>query len=641
MGRPGSAGTAIAAGASATIQVGGDDFVPSTGVAAVSEDVIVTHATGTGYVQTGTPGGTMHAAVNFLPTTNTYVGYDNSILTQLSSNGQEQIVNNSNGTVSVQIAIVGYYQSPQSPGSPDTVTATVSGSSATVRWAAPDTDGGSPITGYTVTAASDSATATVDGGTYTATLTGLAHAATDTFSVTAANTAGSSDPAASGPASQVLTGTVKAPSGTPIAGATVTIETSDPPTADATSFTPTTIGTAVTGSDGTWSFPVPSFASLPTAAQQAATSNNGMLNLDTSASGYATTGGHTYDEAAFGYTSAWVGTATQATPAGPTTPAAMTTTMQPLNVTDQSALDTPANELSTPATANNPSATNAITPDTSNPDGVIFTGNAANAYTAPAADAFGYQEIGGNGTYNPYITADGTNLSATTVNPYQGNAPSICFGTQWQTVQTGWSWTIVGEQHAYRDATGNMTYTRGSSTQIGVGLSVNGGAYSISGTHSYTASSSWSTGITRGPKASYLNVLAMNYSKEKMTEHCPDGTTVYRRIIATGIHSEPSNSNWNPYTLGGSVLYQDGQAAWAAGSYRTKLNRRQTFCVNKSFGYDYGVGVSIFGIGLNAQTNHSTSTQQCITTGSSSSIVHRVWGSNHFIYNGPKRFFSY
>ena len=26
----------------------------------------------------------------------------------------------------------------------------------------------------------------------------------------------------------------------------------------------------------------------------------------------------------------------------------------------------------------------------------------------------------------------------------------------------------------------------------------------------------------------------------------------------------PGNSNWNPYTLGGSMLYQDGQAAWAA-----------------------------------------------------------------------------
>jgi hypothetical protein len=187
-----------------------------------------------------------------------------------------------------------------------------------------------------------------------------------------------------------------------------------------------------------------------------------------------------------------------------------------------------------------------------------------------------------------------------------------------------------------------MTYTSGSSTQIGVGLSVNGAAYSISGTHSYNASSSWSTGIARGPKASYLNVLAMNYSKEKMTEHCPDGnTTVYRRIIDTGIHSEPGNSNWNPYTLGASVLYQDGKAAWAAGSYHAVLLRRATFCVSKSFGYNYGVGVSIFGIGLNAQTNHSTSTQQCISEGTSSSITHRVWGSNHYIYNGPKRFFSY
>jgi hypothetical protein len=126
-----------------------------------------------------------------------------------------------------------------------------------------------------------------------------------------------------------------------------------------------------------------------------------------------------------------------------------------------------------------------------------------------------------------------------------------------------------------------------------------------------------------------------------MTVTCPQGTRVYRRIIARGIHSEPGNSNWNPYTLGASVLYQDGQAAWSVANYRTALQRQETTCVNKNAGYTYNTGVSIFGVGLTAQTNHSSSTEQCISTGSSSSIVHRVWGSNHYIYNGPKRFFSY
>ena len=167
-----TSGTQLTAGASATIQVGGDDSIPSAGVDAVSEDVIVTKSTGTGYVQTGTPGGTMHAAVNFLPTSDTYVGYDNSILTQLSANGEEQITNNSNGTIDVQIAAVGFYQRPSQPSPPASVSATVSGTTAVINWTAPATDGGSPITGYTVSASPDSATATVDGSTYTATLTG-------------------------------------------------------------------------------------------------------------------------------------------------------------------------------------------------------------------------------------------------------------------------------------------------------------------------------------------------------------------------------------------------------------------------------------------------------------------------------------
>lgn len=638
-----SAGTALAAGASATIQVGGDDLIPSSGVVAVSEDVIVTNAAGTGYVQTGTPGGTMHAAVNFLPTTDTYVGYDNSILTQLSSNGQEQIVNNSNGTVSVQVAVVGYYQSPHSPGSPNAVTATASGSSATVTWSAPDTDGGSPITGYTVTASSDSATATVDGGTYSATLTDLANAATETFSVTAANAAGSSDPISSGPAAQVLTGTVEAPSGAPVAGATVTIETSDPPDPSDTSWTPATIGTAVTGSDGTWSFAVPTFASLPADAQQAAVNNGGTLNISASTNGTATTGGNTYDEAAVSSTSAWVGSGSGTAPATTAAPAAMTMTMQPTDVTDESALDTTANELATPATASDPSATTAVSPDTPNDpaagDDVLFTGNAASAYTAPLTDAYGYQEIGGNGTYNPFLAADGADLSNVPVTPDYGG----CQWTgPWQTVQAGWNWTIVGEQHAYRDATGALTYTKGAQTTIQVAVSVNGGDYGVSGSESLTAGSSFSNGISEGPKASYLDVLALNYSKEKRTWACSSGgAKIYRRIVATGIHSEPSNKAWDPFALGASVLYQDGKAAWQSAPYSSSLSPRTSDCVSKNKGYSYSDGVTIFGVSLSVTTNHSNSTAQCITEGKSTHITHYVWGSNHFIYNAPKRFFSY
>ena len=216
-----TAGTQLAAGASATIQVGGDDSIPSAGVNAVSEDVIVTKSTGTGYVQTGTPGGTMHAAVNFLPTSGTYVGYDNSILTQLSAGGEEQITNNSNGTIDVQIAAVGFYQRPSQPSPPASVSSTVSGTTAVISWTAPATDGGSPITGYTVSASPDSATATVAGGTYTATLTGLASAGSDAFTVTASNAAGTSIAQTSSPhRSTTISGTVLSAAGTPVAAGT-------------------------------------------------------------------------------------------------------------------------------------------------------------------------------------------------------------------------------------------------------------------------------------------------------------------------------------------------------------------------------------------------------------------------------------
>jgi RHS repeat-associated protein len=77
------------------------------------------------------------------------------------------------------------------PGAPTGVSATAADSRATVTWAAPPSNG-SPITGYTVTAAPGGATATVAGTVTSATVTGLANGTAYTFTVTATNAAGTS-----------------------------------------------------------------------------------------------------------------------------------------------------------------------------------------------------------------------------------------------------------------------------------------------------------------------------------------------------------------------------------------------------------------------------------------------------------------
>ncbi len=159
------------------------------------------------------------------------------------------------------------------PGSPTSVTAGAGDGQASVSWAAPASDGGSPITSYTVTSSPDGLIATTAGAT-SATVTGLSNGTGYTFTVSAANVVGS------GPSSDPSVDPV-----TPQAGAAAPQTTTE-------TVPPGDIGTATT--DPTATGPTPSDP-VTTSVTVPPTSDGGTISIaETAVTQSAPAGGYQF-----------------------------------------------------------------------------------------------------------------------------------------------------------------------------------------------------------------------------------------------------------------------------------------------------------------------------------------------------------
>ena len=613
-----TAGVQLAAGQSVTFQVADNGTSTDQGiipqdVTQVAEDVIVTSPTASGRVQVNVPGGPVQGVINFLAGDNTNVGYDNSLVTQVSGTGTETVTNNSAGTINLQVAAVGFFEPSSAPLTPTSVAAAVSGTSATVTWAAPDSDGGSPVTGYTITAPPDTASVTVAGTATTATLTGLSHPSTDTFAVTATNAAGTGNAGTYTPQAAVVSGTVLQPSGAPLAGDTVSVYTADPPDPSLTSWTPSLLGTTTTDASGNWSFTVPPYASLPADAQAAAAYDGGELNVQAVANGTAVTGGTTYLEQAMAYEPSWVGTSTPAAaPDG--TPTPQTMTLYPQGP-DNSAQVTTTSVASTYASLHDSEV----------------TANPADDTTATPTDAYGFQEIGGNGTYSPFIAADGTNLASMPVTPAtpQDNPcfpdPEVQIGSRWD------KWVNSGEAHTWWDVTGSFKYGRDGKTAVGAVFSLDFGAdWTASGSFTFTDSrgTGWSDTLPLGDHDAHRFKLLLWFKKVKTHITCLHGGSRTAYVIReAGLHNPAGTAGpdkFSSYTMTG----EDGHQAFLASNpaYRNWIRLGVNRCIQGVYGRYYKAGVTLAGLGVFTETQFNNTTTQCIQAGHKHWRHHWEWG---------------
>ncbi len=148
--------------------------VPGNGSATINWSPV---SGATSYVVTIGPGGSCSVS----GTTATCTGLTNGTTYAVGVVARAPSGNSGTGTVSVVPRTI--------PGAPTALTADpANGGGVTIGWAAPANDGGSPITGYTVTSSPAGGTCAVSGNS--ATCTGLTPGTNYTFSVVATNAAG-------------------------------------------------------------------------------------------------------------------------------------------------------------------------------------------------------------------------------------------------------------------------------------------------------------------------------------------------------------------------------------------------------------------------------------------------------------------
>ncbi|MFJ6901555.1 hypothetical protein [Streptomyces hokutonensis] len=240
--------TAVAAHSTVSVEVGGNDGIPTTFGAAVL-NLTTTSQQNSGYLQVWGTGPTTPPGVsvdNFQAATTTA----DQVIVAPGTQGAVSIYNDSAGTIQLLVDLQGWFSSDQDDATPDP---TDTAPDPTVSDPGPKPSGAVTV----------SAAPTVS-DTPTPTVTSASGAAT-------------------------VSGTFTNAAGTGLPNLTVNLTAPDALTDDTTGeVTLPVVGTATTASDGSWSYTLPD--PLPSNLQTLADANSGVLNLSATVNGYTSNG---------------------------------------------------------------------------------------------------------------------------------------------------------------------------------------------------------------------------------------------------------------------------------------------------------------------------------------------------------------
>jgi hypothetical protein len=343
--------------------------------------------------------------------------------------------------------------------------------------------------------------------------------------------------------------------------------------------------------------------------------------------------------------SAWVGTSSQTqSPGGTVALAQPAAIMRP---------DGPAAALSASRAAaayvavNDPTATDSSGNPTGNPD---------YAYQPVPTDKYGFQESGGDGSYNPNIASDGiTDLTNAPVTPATPN--DTCYRTvrlNGDVADRG-AWTIVGEYHSNWNDKGWFDYNAGASSNIGVEVSGDGQFFSFA---SYDKVSN-GTGLSLGKGNdgfyhSFQFELHLNYRESHWTLS-PGSCYSWWQWDETGITLSPGDlysirgaNIWNDQNKAKTRWRTDGCTYSLQNLYNDNLSKylfadtypEPHLTLTRDHGLTYGFAASIkfpdpenpsttVSIGLQAETDHTVATEQGVefdsTNGSTPDTRYDPW----------------